>query len=642
MPQQIIEKRQDLDDMIKFQVALQLIRAVCSGGIVRRQRNLAKKEANKRLRRAQQIVLGGGDLKNRVSVANQSKVRRAKIAPTQDENALGSNLWIYSENPDTGPLRLLCCKIAEYELAKGSQLASIAEDSGFAVGPHGIFEVEEPELEICLKESQDFRDLVSHVNVIEEFKTVLQEVAGLAAAYLQLAAKSYGIDIGEHFENIAKVPPSDLTKLLNDPYVVTILPMHIKKQRRMEMQMATTEVAALVEDVDESVHDLQLRKQHEIEQKRREVDEKLKEEEIQIKLHLVELQDEYCQHEAKGNEMMTIIEYSQKRVATMALDLEAKRFELQRQAAAAARSADKSRSRARPTSTTILQQVAESSSKVMHILSQGEDESDDAQDRWWQAPDAGLAHGESDSLHLQIDMDQVQHVHILPDLGDLCGDAAATKFTSKPAPYDSSVASSSFRPNTAPIMSCPAETMSLPGQQDNSWCAQDLSSTAYNDSDGQDQVQTLVTAINDSHTAQATQQNEHASTRPFTAPQNMIAEKEAEKLQESLQITQAEILRLERAYRAGLRANAKQKQNRLSVVKNSSEEHEASELARARRDKKKVMQDQVDSASGTSGLLSPRDKPTRKEMMRRELEKKKRAAEDRANGFFFCFVLSLR
>jgi len=184
--------------------------------------------------------------------------------------------------------------------------------------------------------------------------------------------------------------------------------------------------------------------------------------------------------------------------------------------------------------------------------------------------------------------------------------------------------------------------MSLPGQQDNSWCEQDLSSAAYNDSDGQDQVHTLVIAFDDSHTARATQQNERASTRPVIAPQNMTAGKEAEKLQESLQITQAEILRLERAYRAGLRANAKQKQNRLSVVKNSSEEHEASELARARRDKKKVMQDQVDSASGTSGLLSPRDKPTRKEMMRRELEKKKRAVEDRANGFFLFFVLSLR
>lgn len=40
----------------------------------------------------------------------------------------------------------------------------------------------------------------------------------------------------------------------------------------------------------------------------------------------------------------------------------------------------------------------------------------------------------------------------------------------------------------------------------------------------------------------------------------------------------------------------------------------------------------ADSESTSSGLLSPRDKPTRKEMLRREEARKQRAADERTNG----------
>jgi hypothetical protein len=62
----------------------------------------------------------------------------------------------------------------------------------------------------------------------------------------------------------------------------------------------------------------------------------------------------------------------------------------------------------------------------------------------------------------------------------------------------------------------------------------------------------------------------------------------------------------------------------------SAEQQESIEQMRARREKKNLVI--VDSDSTSSGLLSPRDKPMRKDVVRRELEKKQRAAEDRANG----------
>ena len=48
MPQKMVEQRHEKDQEIQFEVAFQMIRAVCAGGIVRRQKHLAKLEAKKR------------------------------------------------------------------------------------------------------------------------------------------------------------------------------------------------------------------------------------------------------------------------------------------------------------------------------------------------------------------------------------------------------------------------------------------------------------------------------------------------------------------------------------------------------------------------------------------------------------------
>ena len=72
----------------------------------------------------------------------------------------------------------------------------------FEVGPQGIFDLEEVELQQCLTHSADFKKLKMHCEAIDEIKSFMQEVSELAQSYLKLAAAKHGIDIGEHFENL--------------------------------------------------------------------------------------------------------------------------------------------------------------------------------------------------------------------------------------------------------------------------------------------------------------------------------------------------------------------------------------------------------------------------------------------------------
>lgn len=225
VPQKMMEKRLEQDQAIQFEVAFQLISAVCTGGVVRRRRLLDKAAARKRLRNAHQMVLGGRDLSYRISKDNKAKIRRKKIAPQQNENAR-KNLWMY-DNADAGPMMLMCCSIARYELATGSQLADVAEENGFEVGADGIFELGEDELKECLDTSQAFRDWRENYLLIEHVKTFLQDVTDLAPAYLRLAAKVNNIQIGEHFEYLTKMSITEIKTLLSDPRVMAIMPAQV-------------------------------------------------------------------------------------------------------------------------------------------------------------------------------------------------------------------------------------------------------------------------------------------------------------------------------------------------------------------------------------------------------------------------------
>jgi hypothetical protein len=126
VPQKIVAQRHDKDKEIQMEVAVQMIQAVCVGGLMRHRQRRAKLEAQKRLRRAvaltrSQTSFLGGNARDRVNLK-----LRADLAPLQDENAKEKNLWIFTESPDTGPLKMMLCKIAKYELATGSKLANIA------------------------------------------------------------------------------------------------------------------------------------------------------------------------------------------------------------------------------------------------------------------------------------------------------------------------------------------------------------------------------------------------------------------------------------------------------------------------------------------------------------------------------------
>lgn len=109
-----------------MEAAVQMIQAVCMGGLVRHRIRRAKLEAQQRLRRAGLLARNGtsflgGNARDRVNLR-----RQADLAALQDDNAQEKNLWIFMESLDTGPLKMMLCKIAKYKLATGRQLAKIA------------------------------------------------------------------------------------------------------------------------------------------------------------------------------------------------------------------------------------------------------------------------------------------------------------------------------------------------------------------------------------------------------------------------------------------------------------------------------------------------------------------------------------
>jgi hypothetical protein len=126
VPQKIVAQRHEKDKEIQMEVAVQMIQAVCIGGLVRHRIRRAKLEAQKRLRRAAVLTRGGTSFLGGNACDRVNLRRRADLAALQDENAKEKNLWIFMESLDTGPLKMMLCKIAKYELATGRQLANIA------------------------------------------------------------------------------------------------------------------------------------------------------------------------------------------------------------------------------------------------------------------------------------------------------------------------------------------------------------------------------------------------------------------------------------------------------------------------------------------------------------------------------------
>jgi len=174
-------------------VAFQIIRAVCHGGIVRRRRRLLIEEARAKVSRTKFKLMQGITMKASYSTEKLDKMRRQKLQPVQDENA-SKHLAQYSESLQTGPLKMMCCKVAKLSLATGSELADIAEQSGFKVGPFGIFELEEDDLEVCQEDSEKLQALFSHLRVIERIKKSIAENASLAPAYLQVCCLASEFD----------------------------------------------------------------------------------------------------------------------------------------------------------------------------------------------------------------------------------------------------------------------------------------------------------------------------------------------------------------------------------------------------------------------------------------------------------------
>lgn len=136
VPEKVLNDRQEYDKEIKFEVASQIINAVCSGAIVRRRLALRKKEVRTKLQQASKILA----VNQKFSNIDKTRYRRYKNAPFQDENAR-RNLWMF-DTPESGPLCLMCCQIVTYSLLSGCELAEIAEEAGFEVGepcPHALF-----------------------------------------------------------------------------------------------------------------------------------------------------------------------------------------------------------------------------------------------------------------------------------------------------------------------------------------------------------------------------------------------------------------------------------------------------------------------------------------------------------------------
>ena len=544
MPKKLMEKRKEKDDLIQYDVAFQMISGVCYGGIVRRRMKLSKQAAKDRLRRAQRTIAGGRDMTMRVSKDQQAKVRRAKSAPAQDEAAKMS-LKVWADDPETGPLKTLCCQVAKYELRTGSQLADIAEDCGFVVKADGIFQLQESELKEILDQSKELEALFDHVKLIESIKTFIQEVSEFAPAYLKLAAKTYDIPIGDQFENLATVPVSDLKRLLADPYVMTILPSSMFGGRSSPAfaQQAGPDEDRSDPEFEFDITQEELRKQERREQKRRELEQELR-----------ALKDKQQEEEQRAVELNLIIEYTQRRAITMESDIEHRRGQNRRAVAEKERRAGQHSVLANNRSST-LPQVKESQSELLQL---SEDEEGCEEHKWWEAPAVGWATTSSDTpLLVDNVVDQVQSIHILPSDGD---DGSGLSQRCRIAST-----TSTKRPETAPLAS------SLPGHSPgDDWLDSELDSSGRWNCTGM--LEESIAGTSPRH-------------RPFTAPDHLESGPDTSiaKLEESMQIAKAEIDRLERMRTAGVREQARHKKERLALLHQQSTSDEAAGQARIRR-----------------------------------------------------------
>jgi hypothetical protein len=460
-------------------------------------------------------------------------------------------------------------------------------------------------LQQILHHSEVLKKLKMHCQALEEIRVFMVEVHGLAQPYLQLAAAKYRINIGEHFDNLTKVTPEELYQLLADPHVRTILPSALRAERFKEIQQERGEVcdeggAASNEELWRAEMELQRQK-----------------EEVKIRQELVDLKEQYKQQETQLEELNRVIEYTRQRASTMEEDIEKKREQNRRQARqAAVKNAPKTVKRvASLTSKSRHQSDTLQNVDMMYVWSEEEDN-----------PEMGGGNGEAtegkelnpvtldawfdsrDAAEGQPDLDQVQPVHILPDNTGLV----------QRSRYSASTGKATMRPNTAPV---------------------DISSGGYffagedetYPTDGQ--VMTHVTPfhVTTDPMKGILKHMDDERMRPVTAPRNSVPQSHPDRLEAEMRITKAEIERMERMHSAAIRENQRRKQMALQGNADvSAEQQESIEQMRARREKKNLVI--VDSDSTSSGLLSPRDKPMRKDVVRRELEKKQRAAEDRANG----------
>ena len=477
----------------------------------------------------------------------------------------------------------------------------------FEVGPQGIFDLDEVDLQQCLQHSADFKRLKMHCEVIDEIKSFMQEVSELAQSYLKLAAAKHGIDIGEHFENLMTVKLEELQQLLGDPYVRTILPSAIHAERIKEIQQERGEESETAIDHASAEElwkaEMELRRQKE---------------EAEIRQQLADLKEQYHKQEARFEELNRVLEYTRQRQSTMEEDLEKRREQNMRQARQAAAVKNAVKSVRRVASLTSESRVQSNTNQKANVLQVWSEEEENSEDDEMKSMTLESWFDKRDSANAQADIDQVQRVHIAPDHDGLAQSSR----------YDASASKGLMRPNTAPVAGT-----ALPGQHDGDWftAAEEDDPSCVRDSQGQVMTPVMPFHAPADEATDVLNHIDYGQMRPFTAPEPRMPESDADRLEATLRIAQAEIERMERIHSAAVREQQQRRKKALQGDTGLSEDQQESiEQARARRQKKNMVI--VDSDSTSSGLLSPRDKPMRKDVVRREQEKKQRAAEDRANG----------
>ena len=233
IPTKLMELRKEHDEAIKYEVATQMIQAVCHGGIVRYRKRveLKKIELQKRLKQAQKMVLLNTMLHEKGSPF-KDKLRRKKLAPIQEDFAKRGRWVEYMDNPDIGPLKMLCCKLVKYQVAGGFQLADAVEECSVKVGEEGIFELDEETLATCFQQSEYLSELQARMEAVERIKmlTTTSQSSDVASSYFQLAGQVYDVNFGPSFEHLSKIPAKSLHKIMQD--------------RCIQMFLQTTEIAS--------------------------------------------------------------------------------------------------------------------------------------------------------------------------------------------------------------------------------------------------------------------------------------------------------------------------------------------------------------------------------------------------------------